>query len=104
MSFEVLPCILLVGRRIAAGLVSGKHFAFCAMHVCSGSKADMAPVVLNRLPYRIAFAVSTSRALVVAVASTVPSSAVNLPSTKAIVLPSWVTLASPVIGPGLAGL
>ena len=52
----------------------------------------------------MAFAVSTSRALVVAVASSVPSSAVSRPSTKATVLPSWVTLASPVIGPGLAGL
>ena len=52
----------------------------------------------------IAFAVSTSRALVVAVASTVPSSAISRPSTKATVLPSWVTLASPMIGPGLAGL
>jgi hypothetical protein len=31
----------------------------------------------------MAFAVSTSRALVVAVASTVPSPAVNLPSMKA---------------------
>ena len=28
----------------------------------------------------------------------------DFPSTKATVLPSWVTLASPVIGPGLAGL
>ena len=46
----------------------------------------------------IAFAVSTSRALVVAVASKVPSAAVSRPSTKAMVLPSWVTVASPVIG------
>ena len=37
------------------------------------------------------------------VASSVPSSAVSRPSTKATVLPSWVTLASPMIGPGLAG-
>jgi hypothetical protein len=37
----------------------------------------------------MAFAVSTSRALVVAVASTVPSSAISRPSTKATVLPSW---------------
>lgn len=54
--------------------------------------------------YRIAFAVSTSRALVVAVASTVPSSEVNLPATKATVLPNCVTFASPVIRPTLAGL
>ena len=33
----------------------------------------------------------------------VPSSAVSLPSTNATVLPSCVTLASPMIGPGLAG-
>ena len=72
------------------------------MHVFSGSKADMAPAVLNRLPIDT-FAVSTNRALVVAVASTVPSSAVSLPSTNATVLPSWVTVASPVIGPGFAG-
>src|SRR5260370_5862430 len=56
-----------------------------------------------RPSYRIAFADSTSRALVVAVASTVPFSAISRPSTKAMVLPRWVTLASPVVGPGLAG-
>ena len=51
----------------------------------------------------MAFAVSTSRALVLAVASSVPSSVINLPSTKATVLPSWVTVASPTSGPGVAG-
>src|SRR4051794_8388594 len=51
----------------------------------------------------ITLAASSSRSLAVAVASTVPSSAISLPSTNAIVLPSWVTLASPMIGPGLAG-
>jgi hypothetical protein len=53
--------------------------------------------------YRMAFAASTSRALVVAVASKVPSPAISLPSTNATVLPSCITVASPVIGPGLAG-
>jgi len=42
--------------------------------------------------------------LVEAVANTVPLLPISFPSTKAIVLPSWVTLASPVIGPGIAGL
>ena len=50
----------------------------------------------------MAFAVSTSRALVEAVASAVPSAAISLPSTNATVFPSCVTVASPVIGPGLA--
>src|SRR5258708_33957262 len=53
--------------------------------------------------YRIAFAVSTNRALAVDVASTSPPSAVNLPSMKAIVLPICVTVASPTIGPTFAG-
>lgn len=48
----------------------------------------------------MAFAVSATRALVVAVASNVPSSALSLPSTKAMVFPSCVTFASPMIGPG----
>jgi len=50
----------------------------------------------------IAFVASTSRTLLEAVAISLPSSVVSLPSTKATLLPSWVTLASPVIGPGYA--
>ena len=46
---------------------------------------------------------SSTRSLAVAVASSVPSCASSLPSTNAIVLPSWVTLASAMMGPGLAG-
>src|SRR5258708_40199700 len=53
--------------------------------------------------YRIAFAVSTNPALAVDVANTTPSSAINLPSMKAIILPICVTVASPTSGPTFAG-
>src|SRR6266849_557144 len=72
-----------------------------------GESIQLQCIMLQRHPVRgycrTAFAVSTNRALVVAVASTVPSSAVSFPATKAMVLPSCVTSASPVIGPGFAG-
>ncbi len=54
-------------------------------------------------PHFTTRATSNNRSLALAVASTVPSSAISLASTKAMVLPSCVTLASPIIGPGLAG-
>src|SRR5258708_19638248 len=47
--------------------------------------------------YRIAFAVSTNRALAVDVASTSPPSAVNLPSLQPIVFPLCVTVTSPTL-------
>jgi hypothetical protein len=53
--------------------------------------------------YRTTLAASSSRSLALAVASSVPSSAISFASTNAIVLPSCVTLASPMIGPGFAG-
>ena len=59
----------------------------CGLATASGSLLPYRPAA--RWPWR-------SRAAL-------PSSAVSLPSTNAMVLPSWVTLASPVIGPGFAG-
>ena len=56
-----------------------------------------------RVASRITFAVSSNLATVVAVASAVPSLAVNLPFIKAIVLPIWMTFASAMSSPGQAG-
>jgi hypothetical protein len=40
---------------------------------------------------------------VLPVASTVPSLAISLPSMKAMLFPIWMTWASTISGPGLAG-
>lgn len=53
--------------------------------------------------YRTTLAASSSRSVALAVASTVPFSAISLASTNAMVLPSCLTVASPMIGPGFAG-
>ena len=54
-------------------------------------------------PMRVRLLTCCVIAVVLAVASMVPSSAVNLPSMKAMLRPSCVTWASTTSGPGFAG-